>query len=61
MLTLKASVVATILVGAMAATAGATYIATRASATVSCSAPPSAESRPELPAGTVPAYKGKQW
>jgi hypothetical protein len=56
MLTLKTSVAAAILVGSIAATAGATYVVTRASVTVSCPSSPATppQSRPDLPTGQLP-------
>lgn len=68
MLTLKASVAAAILAGTAAISAGAGYLVTRATmrtdVAVSCpstTSAPAAPARPDLPAGTVPNYKGKQW
>ena len=46
MLTLKMSVASAVLVGAIAATAGATYVATKANMHVSVSCPPTAASEP---------------
>lgn len=65
MLTLKTSVAAAILVGAMAATAGVTYVAARTSVSVSCpgavaATPPA--TRPDLPLGQLPPlHQGKQF
>lgn len=67
MMTLKASVAAAILVGAVAGTAGITYVATKASmdVSVSCPAPVASTpptSRPFPPRGDVaPTTGGKQW
>jgi hypothetical protein len=67
MLTLKASVAATILAGAIGATAGVTYVATKANMQVSLSCPPAAASepapmRPSLPQGApVPLNQGKTY
>lgn len=67
MLTLKVSVAAAVLAGAIAATAGVTYIATKASMQVSVSCPPTAASapspaRPALPQGApVPLNQGKTY
>jgi hypothetical protein len=66
MLTLKESVAAAILVGAVAATAGITYVATKTTVTVSCPSPPVAAAPPSassaLPTGApVQPYHGKQW
>jgi hypothetical protein len=65
MMTLKASVVAAILVGAVAGTAGVTYVATKASmnVSVSCPAPAVAASpaaRPDLPLGQLPPLQQGQ-
>jgi hypothetical protein len=66
-MTLKATAAAAILVGAIAGTAGVTYIATKASmnVSVSCQAPVAAApttSRPFPPRGEVPPTTGgKQW
>jgi hypothetical protein len=65
MLTLKTGVAAAILVGAVTATAGITYVTARASVTVSCPAAVSAAppaTRPDLPLGQLPAlHQGKQF
>lgn len=68
MLTLKASVAAAVLAGTAAISAGAGYLVTKATmqANVALSCPststkPAAPVRPDLPPGTVPSYKGKQW
>jgi hypothetical protein len=67
MLTLKMSVASAVLVGAIAATAGATYVATKANMHVSVSCPPTAASepaptRPSLPQGApVPLNQGKTY
>lgn len=67
MLTLKVSVAGAILVGAIAATAGVTYVATRANMQVSVRCPPIAASaaapvRPPLPQGApVPLNQGKTY
>jgi hypothetical protein len=67
MLTLKASVAAIILAGAVGATAGVTYVATKANMQVSLSCPPPAASepssvRPSLPQGApVPLNQGKTY
>lgn len=67
MLTLKASVAAAILAGAIAATAGITYVATKANMQVSVSCPPAAASapspvKPPLPQGApVPLNQGKTY
>ena len=65
MMTLKASVAAAVLAGAVTATAGITYIATKASMNVSVScpapiaaAPPAA--RPDLPLGQLPPLQQGQ-
>lgn len=68
MLTLKASVAATVLAGTVLVTAGATYLATKttmqARVTVSCPSPAvSSESvKPDLPRGApVPLTGYKSW
>ncbi len=67
MLTLKASVASAILAGTIAATAGVTYLATKASMRVSVNCPPIAASapspaRPGLPQGApVPLNQGKTY
>lgn len=64
MITLKASVAAAILVGTIAASAGATYFATKATVTVSCAQAPTAlpPSRPDLPTGQLPPLRqGKKF
>lgn len=67
MLTLKASVAAAILVGTIAATAGVTYVATKANMQVSVSCPPTATPapsvvKPPLPQGApVPLNQGKTY
>jgi hypothetical protein len=67
MMTLKASVAAAVLAGAVTATAGITYVVTKASmnVSVSCPAPIAAAppaSRPFPPRGDVPPTTGgKQW
>lgn len=65
MLTLKASVAALILVCAVAATAGATYVATKATVTVSCPAippTPAPSSNRGIPLGNpLPLNQGKKW
>lgn len=67
MFTLKASVATAILAGAVAATAGVTYIATKANTQVSVSCPPTAASapfpvKPPLPQGApVPLNQGKTY
>jgi hypothetical protein len=67
MMTLRASVAAAIITGAVAGSAGITYVATKASmnVTVSCPAPAAAAppaSRPFPPRGDVPPTTGgKQW
>jgi hypothetical protein len=67
MLTLKASVAAAILTRTVAATAGITYVATKASVTVSFSCPTPAVSaspgtRPDLPLGQLPpAQQGQKF
>ncbi len=65
MLTLKASIATAILVGSVAATAGATFIATRATVAVSCPAPtvapPAADNR-GIPLGkSLPLDQGRKW
>jgi hypothetical protein len=66
-MTLRASVAAAILAGAVAGTAGITYVATKASINVSlsCPAPAAAAppaSRPFPPRGEIPSTTGgKQW
>jgi hypothetical protein len=64
-MTLKASVAAAILVGSIAATAGATYVATKATVAVNCSAssatPPAADNR-GIPLGEpLPLNQGRKW
>ena len=67
MFTLKASVAATILAGTIAATAGVTYVTTKANTQVSVSCPRTAASepvpaRPALPQGApVPLNQGKTY
>jgi len=67
MLTLKASVAAAILAGTIAATAGVTYVATKANMQVSVSCPPTTTSapafvKPPLPQGApVPLNQGKTY
>ncbi len=67
MLTLKASVAAAILVGAMAATAGATYVATKTTVAVNCPVitvtPPAADAPLALPHSAIRfrCYQGKKW
>lgn len=69
MLTLKTSAAVAILAGAMAATAGATYVATKASVNVSIACPSaSAEpaqsgvKKPDLPEGApLPMNQGKKF
>jgi hypothetical protein len=67
MLNLKASVEASILVAAIAASAGVTYVATKANVKVSMSCPQTAASepapvRPALPQGApVPLNQGKTY
>lgn len=66
MLTLKASVAAAILIGAVAATAGATYFATKTTVTASCSfpipTPPTAADNRGIPLGKpLPLDQGKKW
>lgn len=65
MITLKASVAAAILIGAMGATAGATYAVTRMSVAVNC---PGAPAVAEQPSGAgwghgapVPMDQGKKY
>jgi hypothetical protein len=65
MMSLKASVVAAVLAGAVTATAGITYVVTKASmnVSVSCPAPPVAASpaaRPDLPLGQLPPLQQGQ-
>jgi len=65
MMTLKASVAAAVLAAAVTATAGITYVATKASmnVSVSCPAPPVAASqaaRPDLPLGQLPPLQQGQ-
>lgn len=54
MLTLKASVAAAILAGAITATAGATYVATKASMQVSVRCPPAVVSASPVPKTALP-------
>jgi len=54
MVTLKASVATAILVGAIAASAGVTYLATKATLTVNCPIAPMTPSRPDIPTGQLP-------
>jgi hypothetical protein len=65
MLTLKASVAAAILVGSIAATAGATYVATKATVAVNCPAPavtPPAADKRGVPLGEpLPLNQGRKW
>lgn len=69
MLTLKTSVAAAILAGAVAATAGATYVVTKASVNVSVACPsapteavPSGVKKPNLPEGTpLPMNRGEKF
>lgn len=65
MLTLKTSVAAAIFVGAIAATAGVTYLATKTTVAVSCPSPivaPSASDNRGIPLGKpLPLNQGKHW
>jgi hypothetical protein len=65
MMTLKASVAAAILVGSIAATAGATYVATKATVAVNCPAPtappPSADNRCIPLVEPLPLNQGRKW
>jgi hypothetical protein len=65
MLTLKASVAVAILVGSIAATAGLTYVATKATVAVNCPTPPvtppTADNR-GIPLGKLlPLNQGRKW
>jgi hypothetical protein len=65
MLTLKASVATAILIGSIAATAGATYVATKTAFAVNCPAPtvpPHATDNRGIPLGEpLPLNQGRKW
>jgi hypothetical protein len=66
MLTLKTSIAAAIVVGALAATAGITYTVTKTTIAVGCPAPtimaPMPSGQSALPPGNpAQPYHGKQW
>jgi hypothetical protein len=66
MLTLKTSVATAIVAGAVAATAGITYVTTKTAVAVNCPSPSVAASSPSPPSALPPGdpvqpYHGKQW
>ena len=66
MLTLKTGVAAAILAGAVAATAGVTYVVTRTAVAVSCPTPAAVNLAPSGPSALPPGapvqpYHGKQF